>query len=264
MVAILTIIFFVFGLIIGSFLNVVICRYNTSKTLGGRSACMSCQTTLCWYELIPVFSFLALKGRCFNCKSKIGVQYPLVELLTGLIFALLFLKFQGIFYFNLPVFAISFVYYAFIFSLLTVIAVYDLRHKIIPDMLVLMLGVVSFIGLFFFATTGFYPHVPGLWEFLAGPIVALPFALLWLFSGGSAMGFGDAKLAIGLGWLLGLSRVFSALMLAVWSGAIIGVLLVFFSKKYKMKSEIPFAPFLFLGILIAFMFELNLFPFFKF
>lgn len=262
MVTALTIIFFTLGLIIGSFLNVVICRYNTNKSLGGRSICMSCQNKLCWYELIPLFSFFALKGRCFSCKSKIGAQYPTVEFITGLIFGLLFLKFQDVLYLNILAFAITYVYYAVVFSILIVVAVYDLKHKIIPDMLAFILGVLAFVGLFFFSSSVFYPHVPGLWEFLSGPIIALPFALLWLLSSGSAMGLGDAKLALGLGWLLGISRILSAVLVSVWSGAIIGILLVLFSKKYGMKSEIPFAPFLFFGVLIAFLFELHLLPFF--
>ncbi|KKP84730.1 MAG: Type 4 prepilin-like protein leader peptide-processing enzyme [Parcubacteria group bacterium GW2011_GWD2_35_7] len=94
----LTIIFFILGLIIGSFLNVVIFRFNTERSFGGRSGCMTCQNKLCWYELIPLISFFALKGRCRNCKAKISIQYPIVELMSGLIFAGLFLKFQDIFY----------------------------------------------------------------------------------------------------------------------------------------------------------------------
>src|ERR1035437_5579006 len=126
MVLILTIIFFVFGLIIGSFLNVVILRLNTKRSLGGRSACMSCMNKLSWYELIPVFSFLGLKGRCRNCKTKISIQYPLVELVTGLIFASLFLKFQYVFFLNTLMFSFIYAYYAVMFSLLIVIATYDL------------------------------------------------------------------------------------------------------------------------------------------
>src|SRR3989338_3567698 len=108
MITIVTILFLVLGLIIGSFLNVVIYRYNTARTLGGRSACMSCQKVLCWYELIPLISFLALGGRCKYCKTKISKQYPAVELLTGIIFASLFLKFQGLFFGSTPLFAASF------------------------------------------------------------------------------------------------------------------------------------------------------------
>jgi leader peptidase (prepilin peptidase)/N-methyltransferase len=146
------------------------------------------------------------------------------------------------------------------FSILVVISAYDLRHKIIPDMLALIFGIAAFAGMFFFSGYGFQPHIPSLFEFLAGPIIALPFALVWLLSRGAWMGLGDAKLALGLGWLLGLSRVLSGVVVAFWSGAIIGIILLAFSKKHGMKTEIPFAPFLVLGALLAFLFELHLFP----
>ena len=161
MIQVLTIIFFALGLIIGSFLNVVIARYNTQKNFGGRSACMSCENKLCWYELIPLFSFFALRGRCRSCKTKISTQYPLVELGTGLLFALLFLKFQNVFFFSTIDFAISYALYATMFSLLVVIAVYDLKHKIIPDTLSLVFGVLAFLGLFLFTNFSFHPHIPG-------------------------------------------------------------------------------------------------------
>ena len=260
MISILTIVFFAFGLIIGSFLNVVILRYNTHKTFGGRSGCMVCQNTLRWYELIPLFSFFALKGRCSNCKTKISLQYPIVEFITGVIFASLFLKFQDLLFINTFVFAGTMAFYATMFSLLLVIAVYDLRHKIIPDMLVWFFSALSFIGLFLFSSFGFNLHIPSILEFLSGILIALPFALIWLVSKGVWMGLGGAKLALGLGWLLGLSRVLSGAVVAFWSGAIIGVILLIFSKKHGMKSEIPFAPFLVFGAILAFLFELHIFP----
>ncbi len=256
----LTIIFSILGLIIGSFLNVVIFRFNTSRSFGGRSGCMTCQKQLCWHELIPLISFFALKGRCRNCKAKISIQYPIVELLSGLIFAGLFLKFQDIFFINTFAFSISYAYYATMFSILLVIAVYDFKHKIIPDTLAFIFGLIAFIGLFFFADFIFYPHLPSILEFLSGLLLALPFAFLWLVSKGSWMGLGDAKLALGLGWLLGFSRLLSGAVIAFWSGAIVGLILIAFSKKHGIKSEIPFAPFLVLGVLIAFLFELHLFP----
>jgi prepilin signal peptidase PulO-like enzyme (type II secretory pathway) len=259
MTFIFAIIFFVLGLIIGSFLNVVILRTNTGRSLDGRSGCMSCMHKLSWYELIPVFSFLGLRGRCRNCKSKISIQYPLVEFSTGIIFVFLFWKFQDIFFLNSFVFLFSYVFYAFAFSLLIVIATYDLRHKIIPDSFVLILGIWSFIGLFFFSAGIFYAHVPTLLEFCSGPLVAAPFALLWLVSSGRWMGLGDAKLVIGLGWLLGLTQALSGVVLAFWVGAVIGLLVVVFSRKHGMKSELPFAPFLVLGALLVFLFELRLF-----
>ncbi|MGH7249668.1 MAG: prepilin peptidase, partial [Minisyncoccia bacterium] len=164
MIPIIPIIFFVFGLIIGSFLNVVILRFNTEKSFGGRSACMSCQSALAWYELIPVFSFLGLGGRCSNCKTRISIQYPLVELFTGFVFAALFLKFQEIFFFSTPVFILTYAYYAVAFSILIIVAVYDIRHKIIPDSLALTLGIIGFVGLFLFNNSVFYPHIPSLLE----------------------------------------------------------------------------------------------------
>jgi prepilin signal peptidase PulO-like enzyme (type II secretory pathway) len=264
MTTILVLFFFIFGLIIGSFLNVVIFRLNTQKSFGGRSACMSCQNTLSWYELFPVVSFCVQGGRCRNCKTKVSVQYPLVELATGFIFALLFVKFQYLFFANTLSFAFSYAFYASILSLLLVIAVYDIKHKIIPDTLSLFFGVMAFVGLFLFDSSGFnsgvYLHIPTLLEFLSGAFLSLPFALIWLFSRGSWMGLGDAKLAVGLGFLLGPAKILSGAVLAFWSGAIIGLLLMMLSSKYKMKTEIPFAPFLVLGTMLAFFFEFYLFP----
>ncbi len=267
----LTIIFFTLGLIIGSFLNVVICRMNTARTFGGRSACMSCKNCLSWYELIPVFSFLGLKGRCRNCKTKISIQYPLVELITGLVFALILLKFQNIFFVDIGMFTAVYIYYAVMFSILMVVVVYDLRHKIIPDTLSLVFGILAFLGLFVFSVNPFSEftyvslRVPTVLQFLSGPIAAAPFYLLWLVSNGRWMGLGDAKLALGLGWFLGLSAALSALVLSFWAGTIVGVGLIILSKIYNwgygMKSEIPFAPYLVFGTLVAFIFELNLFNF---
>ncbi|HAS80775.1 MAG: Type 4 prepilin-like protein leader peptide-processing enzyme [Candidatus Nomurabacteria bacterium GW2011_GWE1_32_28] len=260
MTSIITIIFFGLGIIIGSFLNVVILRFNTGRSFNGRSGCMTCQKKLSWYELIPLFSFLFIKGKCLGCKSKISIQYPIVELITGLIFAGIFLKFQDIFYLNTLVFSISYAYYAVMFSVLLIIAVYDFKHKIIPDIFSLIFGIVTFVGLFFFSNYLFYPHIPTVLELLSGLFLALPFAFLWLVSKGTWMGLGDAKLSLGLGWLLGYSRILSGAVVAFWSGAIVGLILIVFSKKNGLKTEIPFAPFLVLGVFIAFLFELHLFP----
>ncbi len=261
MIYIFTMLFFVLGLVVGSFLNVVICRFNTSRTLvSGRSMCMSCQHGLCWYELIPFFSFLALGGRCLVCKSRISKMYPLVELITGVLFMLLFYKFQNLFFIDLLSFVYTYLYYGVIMSLLVVIAFYDFRHKIIPDELSLLLGVVSFMGLFMFQNFYLDMHLPDMSQVSAGFMFALPFFFLWLLSRGTWMGLGDAKLAIGLGWWLGLYKGLAGLVVSFWLGAIISVVLIVFTKKYTMKSEIPFAPFLVLGSILAFFLQLNIFP----
>lgn len=258
---IITIFFFGFGLIIGSFLNVVILRYNTEKSLGGRSACMVCRNKLSWYELLPLVSFIILRGRCRSCRTKISWQYPLVEFVTGLIFAGLFLKFQNLFWLSFTSFIVGYAYYATLFTLLIVIGAYDVKHKIIPDMLVLFFGVLSFVGMFMFDKFGslaLYCHVPTVTEMLAGVIVAAPFAFLFFVSRGKWMGLGDAKLMLGMGWLLGLSYAFSAIVMSFWMGAIVGILLIVTSKKYKFQTEIPFAPYLILATMMVFFFEINL------
>ncbi len=242
---------FLFGTIVGSFLNVVALRHNTGMPVArGRSQCFSCSKQLYWYELVPIFSFFVLRGKCSVCKSKISLQYPLVEIFTGVIFLATFIKFGPSFF--LP-------YYFFIFSLLIIIAVYDFKHKIIPDGWAFIFGFATFATAL---TSFFYGQGATMLDLFAGPIVALPFALLWVVSKGKWVGLGDAKLLLGLGWMLGFVHSISAVVLAVWVGAIWGVLTIFVQKfthtssrfRVTMKSEIPFGPFLILGALLVFFF----------
>lgn len=265
---ILFIIYFsLLGLIVGSFLNVVILRYNTGASLGGRSGCFSCGHGLAWYELLPVMSYLALRGKCKHCKCKISKQYPTVELLTGILFALTAWKFY-------PDFGSMF-FYSILLSLLVVIVVYDLKHKIIADG-----PTYTFIALSVLAPviTGFYRlsvEIIG-WQILVNLMGALVIFLfffsLWYFSGGRWMGFGDAKLGFGIGALLGLQGAINAVVLAFWVGALVGLTLIALSKMkmkkmqafrrhFSIKSEIPFAPFLVLGLVLNLFFNLTIFVF---
>ena len=117
-------IFFLFlGAIIGSFLNVVILRYG-KDSLDGRSHCMGCDKQLKWWELIPIVSYVFLRGKCSGCGKKISIQYPLVELLTGLLFLGAYLKLEHI---------LEILFVSLLFSILVFVLVYDLYHKIIPD-----------------------------------------------------------------------------------------------------------------------------------
>jgi prepilin signal peptidase PulO-like enzyme (type II secretory pathway) len=153
-------------------------------------------------------------------------------------------------------------YYAVMFSILIIIAAYDVKHKIIPDVLAFIFGLLAFVGMFFISSDNFFiffPHIPSVLELFSGILMGLPFALLWLFSRGAWMGLGDAKLAIGIGYFLGLSRGLSALALAFWIGAIIGSLLMLWKKGYGMKSELPFALYMVLGTFLAFVFDLHIF-----
>ena len=257
---------FIFGTIIGSFLNVVILRYGTGASITrGKSACFSCAKSLSWYEMLPIISFIALRGKCGSCRSKISWQYPLVEFSTGLLFLATCAKLNGFDLLNQPSFfsvfqIISYFYYFAVLSILMVITVYDLRHKIIPDMLVFSLAFISLVWLVANIGPMDLFQSPYIYNLIAGPVLALPFFLMWLLSGGRWIGLGDAKLALGIGWFLGLISGVSAVILGFWIGAVISLGLLFvqklnlIGKNLTIKSEIPFAPFLILGLLAVFFF----------
>lgn len=242
---------FVFGAIIGSFLNVVSLRLNTGMGLGGRSKCMSCGSTLTWKELVPLFSFAVQKGSCKKCKSKISWQYPLVEFVAGVIFVLVFVMFPPTDAFA----AIQTVLYLAVSCILLVIAAYDIKHKIIPDRFVYV-----FIALAFGSV--FLNGAPSWGALLAGPILALPFLLLWAVSKGAWMGFGDFKLVLGIGWLLGLDPGANALILSFWIAAAISVAwLLLTYRRFKPRTEIPFGPYLILGMYLVLFFRIQVIDF---
>lgn len=240
---------FIFGTIVGSFLNVVSIRFRTGKSVGGRSKCMSCSKKLEWFELIPVFSFMAQKGACRKCKSKISWQYPIVEFLAGALFVLVFFAFPPV---TLTA-AITTLLQLLAVCLLVIVVVYDIKHKIIPDSLVLTFSIVALLGLFLGGETLW--HVPSIESLIAGPLLAVPFALIWLVSRGKWMGLGDAKLTVGIGWILGINAGINALILAFWVGAIISVVWLFLTyKKFKRNTEIPFGPYLVIGMYLVLIF----------
>jgi leader peptidase (prepilin peptidase)/N-methyltransferase len=256
--------FFVFGAIIGSFLNVVILRYRSGRTLGGRSMCFSCGHELAWPELVPIASFATQGGRCVNCRTKISWQYPLVEALTGFLFVFLYLRFGWMLMVMPAQFAVTFGYYALVSSLLVVLSVYDIKHKILPDGMTLTLAVIAFIGMFLFSGDMLAPHLPHLSMVMAGIVLPLPFACLWYVSGGKWMGLGDPKLMVGMGWLLGLYGGIAAILLAFWIGAAISLIWVLgvriFRKKHlSIKVAIPFGPFLALSTVIVILTQTNIF-----
>lgn len=250
---------FVFGAIIGSFLNVVILRINTGRGVGGRSACMSCGKNLSWHELIPVISYVIQGRKCRGCKSTISAQYASVEISTAILFTLIFWSHattlvSGI----IPVSLFLLIPLELIIaSLLVVIFVYDTRHKIIPDLLVYTFDACALVTVFIGGTHTF--HSPHMWTLLAGPILALPFAFLWVISKGRWIGLGDAKLTIGIGWFLGLQAGINALVLAVWIGAIYGILYMLIKHgTFKARVEIPFGPFIILGAFIVLICSINI------
>ncbi|MFZ2522396.1 MAG: prepilin peptidase [Minisyncoccia bacterium] len=263
---------FVFGTLVGSFINVVSLRYNTGLSItSGRSKCFNCNITLKWYEMVPLFSFAFLKGRCRTCKNYISNQYPIVEFLTGIVFVLIVSRqinlwhIYGSFENGLLYSIIFLVFYIFIFSLLLIIAIYDLRHKIIPDKLSYTFIFLSSLKLlfFFYVCNKLNLSTPVLLDLLSPIILFLLFASLWYFSNGRWMGFGDAKLAFGIGAFLGFSYGLSAIILAFWIGAVWGVFIILKrkfdpkAKKVTMSSQIPFAPFLILALAVVFFWKLD-------
>ncbi len=252
--------FFILGTLIGSFLNVVILRHNTGRSINGRSRCQSCGRILNSIDLIPIFSFLTQNGVCRVCKSKISVQYPIVEFITGALFLLIFLSRASILEAVLDI---------IITSLLIVITVYDFKHGIIPNTFVYAFIGISFFTLFFNFNTLSYTN-PSLLTLLAGPILALPIWFLWQVSGGKWIGLGDAKLFLGVGWFVGLFAGITVFVLSFWIGASVSLLLIFLGwltrikklnlavKNLTIKDEVPFAPFIILSFFVVYFFEFNL------
>ena len=241
--------FALIGLIIGSFLNVVILRRG-ARSVGGRSGCLSCGAPLYWYDLIPVISWVTLRGRCRACGSRVSLQYPVVEAASALLFVAI-----GLADLSIPLKIIALL----IAALLILITAYDIRHTIIPDEWVYAFAILAFISSSTFAleqsgTSGI------LMLLIAGPATALPLFALWLVSRGKWMGFGDVKLALGIGWLLGISAGLAAIFLAFVIGALISVVILLplryistrigitrlsgSARGFTMKSEVPFGPFL--------------------
>ncbi len=242
------VIIFIFGSAVGSFINVVADRYNTGlKWWRGSSFCFSCNEKLRAKDLFPIVSFLSLRGRCGYCRSKIPTTAFWVELLMGTASLLIAYK-VGL--------SINFLILNSIFAILLLIAVYDLKHFIIPNSFLWILGFLSllFVGFDF----GFNLMLL-LQNFISGLVLALPFLILFLVSQGRWIGLGDVKYIVVIGFLLGLANGVSAILLAFWIAAGFALFLLFIIRKnLTMKSEVPFGPFLSLGVGLSLFFGLDI------
>ncbi len=255
---------FIFGAIIGSFLNVVIYRMHTGKSLNGRSHCMSCGTTLKWFELFPLFSYVLLLARCRYCNSWIPSRYFIVEILTGGVFVMLWHLFS-----TEP---LLMTFYAILLSILILVTVYDIRHTIIPNEISVILTVfaIIYVGIMSYILKDFSFLILSL---ASGFGAAGFFAGLWYVSKGRWMGLGDAKLAFSLALIVGFPGTYSMIVFSFLIGAVISLGLIFFQfliKKWKtvlrystttitIKSEVPFAPFLVLGFMVVELFHADIF-----
>ena len=246
---------FLLGLIVGSFLNTIIYRLHTSEDfVFGRSKCPDCGHELAWDDLIPVFSFFVLGGKCRYCRKPISWQYPLIELVTAILFLAVFSQNIDLFFDFLffAVLKITFLFY--VVSSLVVIAAYDFKHYIIPNKVIFpLIGATSLwylMSSLFFQT---YSLTDLLGFVVAGFYSAAFFWVINIATRGKGMGMGDVKLGFFMGLFLGYPSVLMALFLSFFIGSIAGLGLILFGGK-KFKSEVPFAPFLVTGTFLAMLF----------
>lgn len=240
-----TIIFFVFGCNIGSFLNVLIDRIPRGESVSkGRSHCDSCKHILVWFDLFPIISFLALRGKCRYCHKKIGWQTFLLEVCTGVIFAEVY--YQLFITATTPLFFLFSLFYVLaIISSFIVIAIIDIKHGIIPNVFVYPCIIISVVYHLLFLSLSL-PY------FLSALGAGAFFLFLFLITRGRGMGFGDVKLAVLLGLFLGFPYIIISLYIAFLTGALVAFILVLGKKKKFSGGTIPFGPFMIAGALLAF------------
>lgn len=227
------IIVLLYGLVVGSFLNVCIYRIPKHETIvTERSHCMSCGYQLQWFDMIPVASWLALRGRCRKCKARISAQYPIVEAVNGILYVVVFLA-VGV---NL-----TSVVYCFLVSALIVLSVIDFRTYEIPfgiNIFILMLGLIHI----FLDIQHWGEYVIGLFA------ISIPLELILLISKGRAIGGGDVKLMAAAGLLLGWQKIILALVLGCILGSVIHIIRM---KVSHAEHVLALGPYLAMGIFLA-------------
>lgn len=245
----LTAILFAFGLLVGSFVNVLILRLPESKSLGGRSHCPHCRHILSSRDLIPVLSFVLLRGKCRYCKARISKRYPTTELVTALMFA-----FAGtVVNQNERTWLLSLIFILLTIIFLIVVFVVDFEHYVILDVVVFPAAAVFLLLRLledFIIPTVFFRDsslVSGLLAALAGFIF---FGAIWLFSRGRWMGLGDVKFMIPFGLILGFPLVFVGIMSSFIIGSLVSIPLLISGSK-QLKSRVPFGTFLAAALVFA-------------
>ncbi len=248
---------FVFGTLIGSFLNVVIWRLPREVGLGGRSHCPSCHKQLKPYELFPLLSYFSSAGKCRQCGKPISLRYPAIEAIAGLLFVVAWLLVQP----TLADFAqwLIFIKMLVVISAAIVIFVIDFEHFLILDKVLLTVGVMVLplnlvMDVVLGHSFGNSIVVSGL---VGGALSGAIFYLIWLASRGKWMGFGDVKLVILLGFIFGYAHMGILLLLAFWLGMVISVALLA-AGRAKMSSKLPFGTFLSISAVIVLFMGQNL------
>ena len=227
---------FGFGACIGSFLNVCIARLPVSESIvSPGSQCPQCRHAIRFYDNIPILSYLWLVGKCRSCRAAIPLRYPIVELLTGLMAALVLA------YFGATIDAL--IYFALICAFVVIIYI-DLDHQLIPDIITLPGIVLGFLASFLLDDLTYMESLIGL--LIGGGIL---FGIAWgyyLLTGKEGMGGGDIKLLAMIGAFLGWQGVCFTIFTASVAGTLVGGLLMLFARK-NLKFALPFGPFLSIG-----------------
>jgi leader peptidase (prepilin peptidase)/N-methyltransferase len=237
---------FLVGIVLGSFMNVLIFRLPREISIvKPRSFCPQCKKPIPWYENIPIISFILLRGRCARCRAPISWQYPVVEALTGIVFLFLYFRYQP---------GRDFLFYMFFFCGLIVLSGIDFTHQLIPD-------AITIPGIILGLLNQLLHHT--LLLGLIGAVFGGGLILLIRVLGGRAykkevMGMGDVYLTAMIGAYVGFPNVIFAIFVAALTGAISGIAYLAVSRKHR-ETPIPFGPFLSLGGMAAIVFKIQLY-----
>ncbi|MEI3614925.1 prepilin peptidase [Pseudogracilibacillus sp. SO30301A] len=227
---------FLFGIIFGSFFNVVGLRLPEKLPFhNDRSFCPVCKQQLKWYELIPIFSYIIQRGKCRNCSAKISSIYPIIEMLTGLLFAFSYAQIG---------FQLELITALLFISMLMIIFVSDISYMLIPN------KVLLFFLPFFILIRIISPLIPW-YDAIIGPVAGFGLIALIIIVSQGGMGAGDMKLFGVIGMVLGWKKVLLAFFIAAFLGAIIGGILMIVNKV-KKKQPIPFGPYIVVGALVSY------------
>ncbi len=256
---------FIIGACFGSFANVIMTRLNALSLLT-RSKCFSCGAKVNNIDNIPVISYLILRGRCRHCKSKFSSQYMWVELTMGIVGVIIWMKVAAV---DMPLY-ISMINYFLDLSLFTIlmsIALYDIKHKIVPTQLssaLIITGLLMILFRLYISPLGYglmnntIEHNAFI-EILGGFVTALPYAVLFFFSRGKWVGFGDVLVYAGVGWAMGLVNGLYIFLYSVWIAGLFSLAWYTMEKnKNVMKLEIPFAPFIAIATLLVYVYNMDI------
>lgn len=234
---------FIMGTIFGSFYNVCIYRIPEKQSIANPpSHCYNCNTRLNPLDLVPILSWILLKGKCRYCKVKVSSRYAIVELLTGVLFALTYITFG---------YEIQTIYYVFLVSLLIIITFIDIDHYIIPDNLILIGCITAIIVNFLGYGVPFIDGLKGA-LFAGGGVLVVTLIIEYVVKK-EVMGGGDIKLYAMVGLFLGTKLSLLTILLSIYIGGAYGIIFIIYNKvkNREFSSMIPFGPFISIATLIS-------------